>query len=368
MIDINSMLKTMIDKNASDLHLRVGCAPVFRINGVLYRAQMENISFDDMNKFFAVLFKEEQKKRFDSESELDVGVGLAGIGRFRINAFKQRGSNALAIRCIKTEVPNFNSLNLPKVILDIATKNRGLILVTGTTGSGKSTLLASMIDYINEQKAVNVVTIEDPIEYLYKNKKSAIAQREVGTDTNSFENALRGCFRQDPDVILIGEIRDSKTMETALSASDTGHLVMSTLHTMNAVETITRIISFFPPYQHDQIRLILSNVLVAIISLRLIPRKDGSGRIPAPEVLVNNATIHEYILNPENTNLIPDAISDGYSQYGSQTFDQSLFQLYKNDLISFPVAMQFASNPDDFNLKVSGGVSGISDRKWIESG
>jgi len=366
MSDIHSLLKVMIDKNSSDLHLRVGCAPIYRINGLLYQAQMPQLSNDDMSKCFSVLFKEEQRKQFEKENELDVGIGLAGVGRFRINAFRQRGTNSLAIRSIKTEVPAFGSLNLPDVILDIASKNRGLILVTGTTGSGKSTLLASMIDHVNDMKAVNIVTIEDPIEYLYKNKKSAIAQREIGTDTKSFENALRGCFRQDPDVILIGEIRDSKTMETALSASDTGHLVMSTLHTMNAVETITRVISFFPPHQHDQIRLIMSNVLVAIVSLRLIPRKDGAGRVPAPEILINNATIHEYILDPEKTNLIPDAISDGYTQYGSQTFDQSLYQLYNNELISFQIAMQYASNPDDFELKVAGGVSGTSDRKWID--
>jgi twitching motility protein PilT len=328
---------------------------------------MPHISHEDMNKCYSIIFNEEQWKQFENENELDVGVGLAGVGRFRINAFKQRGTNSLAIRSIKTEVPVFESLGLPEVLLDIASKNRGLILVTGTTGSGKSTLLASMIDHINHMKSVNIVTIEDPIEYLYKNKKSAIAQREIGTDTRSFDTALRGCFRQDPDVILIGEIRDSKTMETALSASDTGHLVMSTLHTMNAVETITRIISFFPPYQHDQIRLILSNVLIGIISLRLIPRKDGTNRVPAAEILINNATIHEYILDPDRTNLINDAIGDGYTQYGSQTFDQSLYQLYNNELISFQTAMQYASNPDDFELKVAGGVSGTSDRKWIDS-
>lgn len=367
MIDITSMLKKMVEQNASDLHLRVGCAPIFRINGILYRVQMEPITSTYMNECFAILFTEKQQKLFLEMDDLDAGIGIPGVGRFRINAFKQRGTLALAIRCIKTEVPSFNKLNLPEIILDIAIKNRGLILVTGTTGSGKSTLLASMIDHINENKAVNIVTIEDPIEYLYKNKKSAIVQREIGSDTDSFESALRGCFRQDPDVILIGEIRDKKTMETALSASDTGHLVMSTLHTMNAVETITRIISFFPPHQHEQIRLILANVLVSIISLRLIPNKEGTGRVPASEVLINNAVIHDYILNQEATNLITDAISDGYTQYGSQTFDQSLYQLYNNDFISFQVAMQYASNPDDFELKVSGGISGTSDRKWIDS-
>jgi len=332
------------------------------------RAQTDTITFDIMDQFVSGLLTDRQREQFDQEDELDVGVGVKGIGRFRVNVFNQRGTVALAIRSIKTEVPTFTSLNLPEVILDIATKSRGLILVTGTTGSGKSTLLASMIDHINENKAVNIVTIEDPIEFLHKNKKSAIAQREIGSDTQSFKRALRGCFRQDPDVILIGEIRDSNTMETALSAADTGHLVMSTLHTMNAVETITRIVSFFPPHQHDQIRLILSNVLVAVISLRLIPRKDGQGRAPAAEVLINNAAIAEYILDPEKMNLIPESIADGYTQYGSQTFDQSLQQLYKDELISFQQALQYASNPDDFQLKVAGGVSGTSDRSWLDDG
>jgi twitching motility protein PilT len=245
-----------------------------------------------------------------------------------MNVFRQRGTTALAIRSIKTDVPTFSELHLPEVILDIANKSRGLILVTGTTGSGKSTLLASMVDHVNGNKAVNIVTIEDPIEYLHRNKKSIIAQREIGTDADTFQQALRACFRQDPNTILIGEIRDVETMETALSASDTGHLVMSTLHTMNAMETISRVVSFFPPH---------------------------------------NAAMKEYIYNPQKANLIPDAIAEGYMQYGSQTFDQSLYSLYKNDLISFEVALQYASNPDDFELKVAGGVSGTSDRKWIDT-
>ncbi|MBN1981291.1 MAG: Flp pilus assembly complex ATPase component TadA, partial [Chitinivibrionales bacterium] len=212
-----------------------------------------------------------------------------------------------------------------------------------------------------------IITIEDPIEFLFRNKKSAIVQRQIGTDADSFSRALRASFRQDPDVIMIGEIRDAETMETALSASDTGHLVMSTLHTMNAMETITRIVSFFPPHQHEQVRLILSNVLVAIISLRLIVGKDGKSRVPAAEVMINNAAISEYIIDPFKLKQIPIAVAEGYNQYGSQTFDQSLYQLYKNDTITFQVAMQYASNPDDFELKVAGGVSGTSDRRWIDS-
>ncbi len=365
-MDIHSLCKAMIDQAASDLHLRVGCVPIFRVNGMMYRAQTETISIEDMDLCLSTLLTDRHRQQFGREDDLDVGVGLKGIGRFRVNVYKQRGTVAMAIRSIKTEVPNFSSLNLPQVILDIATRNRGLVLVTGTTGSGKSSLLAAMVDHINENKAVNIVTIEDPIEFLHKNKKSAIAQREIGSDTNSFEKALRACFRQDPDVILIGEIRDSLTIETALSAADTGHLVMSTLHTMNAKETITRIVSFFPPHQHEEIRLVLSNVLMAIICLRLIPRKDGQGRVPAAEVMINNAAISEYIRDPDKMNLIPEAIASGNTQYGSQSFDQSLFQLYKDELITFQLALQYASNPDDFELKVAGGVSGASERDWIE--
>lgn len=364
--DIHSLLKAMIDQNASDLHLRVGSAPVFRIHGMLYTARMEPLTVQHLEHYMETLLNEKQRKQFLHDGDIDLGVGIKGVGRFRLNVFKQRGTVAFAVRSIKTEVPVFTELNLPEVILDIATKNRGLILVTGTTGSGKSTLLASMIDHINENKSVNIVTIEDPIEFLYRNKKSVIVQRELGSDTDTFQRALRGCFRQDPDVILIGEIRDKETMETALSAADTGHLVMSTLHTMNAMETITRIVSFFPPHQHEQVRLILSNVLVAIVSLRLIPKKDEQSRVPAVEVLINNATVAEYIIDKDKAHLIPDTIAEGYTQYGSQTFDQSLYQLYKSDLISFEMALQFASNPDDFELKVAGGVSGTSDRRWIE--
>jgi twitching motility protein PilT len=363
-MNINMLLKTMIDKNASDLHLRVGTPPTFRISTTLFRAQTEPVSAEEMEKMCAEIMRPEQKEEFDKTNELDFAVGLKGVGRFRINACRQRGTASFAIRSIKTQIPTFTELGLPSVILDIAMKKRGLILVTGTTGSGKSTLLASMIDHINNNTSVNIVTIEDPIEYLYRDKKSIVAQREVGTDTQRFANALRACFRQDPDVILIGEIRDQDTMDTAMSAADTGHLVMSTLHTMNAMETISRILSFFPPHQHQQVRLVLSSVLVAVISLRLLPKQDGTGMVPAAEIMINNAAIAEYILNPEKSHLIMPAICEGYTQYGSQSFDQSLLQLFKDDLITFQIAKQSASNPDDFELKVKG-VEGTSDRRWI---
>ncbi len=361
---IYALLNAMVDKGASDLHIRVGAPPVFRINGSLFRAKMEPFKPDQLQQYVQEVLTEEQKLLFEQKHDLDFALGVRGVGRFRLNVFRQRGTPSLAVRSIKTEVPVFEELNMPPVVLDLCMKRRGLILITGTTGSGKSTLLASMINHINQSRSVNIVTVEDPIEFLHKDKKSVIAQREIGSDTLDFAAALRGCFRQDPDVILIGEIRDKETMETALSASDTGHLVMSTLHTMNAAETISRIITFFPPHQHEQVRLVLSSVLVGIISLRLIPRKDGSGRVPAAEILINSATIGEYIREAEKAHLILEAISDGASQYGSQTFDQSLYMLYRNNLISYETAKLFTDNPENFDLRV-GGISGASDR-WHE--
>ncbi|NLE00980.1 MAG: type IV pilus twitching motility protein PilT [Fibrobacter sp.] len=364
MITIQALLKLMMEKGASDLHLRAGVIPVFRIHGDLVRLPLEAFKPEEMDLFAQNLMNPSQYSMFQKENELDFAVGMKGVGRFRINAYRQRGTISFAIRSIKTQVPDFSELFLPEVILDIAMHKRGLILVTGTTGSGKSTLLASMIDHINSNTTSNIITIEDPIEFLYRDKKSIIAQRELGPDTHSFANALRASFRQDPDIILIGEIRDRETIETAMSAADTGHLVMSTLHTMNTVETISRIISFFPPHQHDQIRLVLSSVLVGIISLRLLPRIDGNGQIPAAEILINNANISELILSPDKTHLIYDAVADGYSQYGSQTFDQSLLYLYQEGFISLETAKQYASNPDDFELQIRG-VQGTSDRRWM---
>jgi len=364
MIHINALLKLMVDKSASDLHMRVGVHPVLRVNGDLFKLQTERLTAPDMDGFLQTLMKPEQHEIFLKNNEYDFAYGLKDVGRFRINAFRQRGSASLAIRAIKTQAPEFTDLGLPQVLLDIAMHKRGLILVTGTTGSGKSTLLASMIEHINNNAPSNIITIEDPIEFLYKDKRSIIAQREIGPDTHNFANALRASFRQDPDIILIGEIRDKETMETALSAADTGHLVMSTLHTMNTVETISRIISFFPPHQHDQIRLVLSSVLVSIVSLRLLPRKDGAGRVPATEIMINTANIAELIMQPEKTHLILQAVSEGYNQYGSQTFDQSLIRLYQDDMITLQVAKQYASNADDFDLQVRG-VQGTSDRRWM---
>lgn len=364
MIQIEALMKLMVEKGASDLHIRSGSVPVFRINGDLFKLQTEVITPGMLEHILQMLMSAEQVALFQRSKEYDFAIGIKGAGRFRINVFRQRGTPCIAVRHIKTQVPDFNELCLPGVILDIAMRKRGLVLVTGTTGSGKSTLLGSMIEHINKNTSSNIVTIEDPIEFLYKDKKSIISQREIGSDTENFESALRATFRQDPDIILIGEIRDKETIETALSAANTGHLVMSTLHTMNSVETLSRIISFFPPHQHDQIRLVLSNTLVSVISLRLLPKKNGNGRIPACEILINNANIAELIMKPDKQHLINQAISEGYNQYGSQSFDQSLLKLYQEDYISLQIAKQYASNPDDFELAIRG-VSGTSDRRWL---
>ncbi|MCL2844939.1 MAG: PilT/PilU family type 4a pilus ATPase [Chitinivibrionia bacterium] len=360
-MDYKSLLSAMVKQNASDLHLRVGCAPFFRLYGSLVPAKVPNLTLDDMQKILSEMLDEQQLNMLKQRREVDAGVMLPGVGRFRVNVYSQRGTPAIAIRNIKLDIPPFDSLNVPETIRKIAMEPRGLILVTGTTGSGKSTLLASMIDIINSSKKVNIISIEDPIEFLHRNKLATVAQREVGSDTISYTEALKAAMRQDPDVILMGEIRDAETMSLALAAADTGHLVLSTLHTMNTVETVSRAISFFSHHQHEQIRQMLASVLAAVVSMRLIPKKGG-GLIPACEIMVNNSTIEEYLKSPDHLNMINDAIAAGNKIYGSQTFDQSLEELYKKELVDFDVAKSFASNPSDFELKVLGGISGSSDR------
>ncbi len=361
-MDYKGLLHTMVTKGASDLHLRVGCVPYFRIHGELYGAKTDTLRPEDMRVILQSILNAEQLEHFAHKNEIDAGIGVPGIGRFRVNVYSQRSTPAIAFRHIKSEIPDFSELHIPNVALDIAMQRRGLILVTGTTGSGKSTLLASMIDHINANRNVNIITVEDPIEFIHRNKKAAIAQREVGQDTVSYTEALRAAMRQDPDTLLMGEIRDEETMLGALTAADTGHLVLSTMHTLNAVETVSRAISFFPYYQHDQIRLLLGSVLKAVISMRLIPKSDGSGLVPACEIMVNNATVEEYLMDPDKLKMIPDIIASGHKQYGSQTFDQSLENLYHNELVDFKTAQQYSSNPEDFELKVLGGISGMSER------
>jgi twitching motility protein PilT len=354
-MELKELLRVTVERGASDLHLKVGRQPVLRLNGVLIpmlekkRLMQEEttaIAFEIMNDY--------QKEKFKRNNEIDLAHSVPGLGRFRVNIFRQRGTVGLVFRVIPMRVRTIEELNLPKTIVDVALEERGLILCTGTTGSGKSTTLASMIDTINEQRTVHIMTIEDPIEYLHRDKKSLINQRELGTDTFSFSDALRAALRQDPDVILVGEMRDFATIETALAAAETGHLVFSTLHTTDTVETIQRIIAFYPPHQQQQIRLQLASVLKGLISQRLIPRSDQKGRVPAAEIMRSTALIRDCIIDPHKTVAIKDAIEQGVSQYGMQSFDQSLRFLVKSGLVTYQEALRRCSNPDDFALKFKG--------------
>ncbi len=361
-MNLKSVLKEMVEKDASDLHLKAGSPPVFRINGKLVMIKHPSLSPDDLKGAAVNLMTPEQQKKFARDKELDFGVGVPGLARFRVNAYLQRSSIAIAMRKIPMTVKPLSELNLPQVLKDLSMKPRGFILCTGTTGSGKSTTLAAIIDHINEHVARNIITIEDPIEFLFTDKKSIISQREIGTDTFSFAIALKHAMRQDPDTILVGEIRDKDTIDTALKAADTGHLVMSTLHTLNASETINRIISFYPPHQQQHIRVLLSSTLIAVLSLRLIPKADGSGRIPAVEVMINTPTVKEFILDPLETLKIPQAIAEG-AQYQMQSFDQSIMSLYEHAQISYEDAIENVTNQDEFKLRLRG-IQGTSDRSW----
>jgi twitching motility protein PilT len=367
-MEINDLLRIAIENDASDLHIKVGSPPILRIAGELAPLPSEEriTKQDAMNIAFSVM-SPAQKEVFTKKNELDTAYSVPGLGRFRCNIFVQRGTIGLVLRVIMKNIPSMEELHLPDVLKKLALEERGLILVTGTTGSGKSTTLATMIDLVNMNRTCNIITIEDPIEYLHRDKKSIVNQREVGSDTESFSKALRSALRQDPDVILVGEMRDFETIQTALIAAETGHLVMSTLHTTDATETVNRIIAVFPPYQHKQVRVQLSSVIRGIISMRLMPRADGKGRVPAVEVLVATAMIKDCILDPEKTKLIPDVISQGKIIYGMQTFDQSLFDLFKSELITYEEALRRATNPDDFVLKVKG-VQSTSDLAHTESG
>jgi len=366
-MNFKQMMQEMQNRRASDLHLRVGIRPMVRSDGKLMPIDDNILLHDDMDKILSQILNDEQKEKFHKKREMDLALSISKMGRFRINLYKQRGTMGVAIRQVNTTVPGFDELNLPQVIKNVANNKRGLIIVTGTTGSGKSTTLASMVEYINTNRHENILTIEDPIEYIYRDKKSIISQREVGGDTESFSAALKHAFRQDPDIILIGEIRDADTMSIALTAADTGHLVLTTLHTLNAVETVSRIISFFPPHQHQQIRMLLAGTLKSIICQRLLPRCDGPGRVPAVEILVSTASIREAIIDPAKTIGILDFIEQGAIQYGMQSFDQSIMNLYRAGTISFDEAMAQCSNPDDFDLRVKG-ITSASDRGWAEMG
>jgi len=354
-MNINDLLKIAVERKASDIHLKVGSHPIIRVDGQLEPLQdLKRLMQEDTVAMAFSIMNARQKQRFKEELEIDIAYSVPGLGRFRCAIFQQRGSVGLVLRVIPARIFSIRELMLPSVLEKISTESRGLVLCTGTTGSGKSTTLAAMIDYINSNRSEHVITVEDPIEFLHRDKRSLVNQREIDVDTRGFAGALRSALRQDPDVILVGEMRDFETIETALLAAETGHLVFSTLHTLDATETINRIISVFPPHHQKQIRIQLSQVLKAIVSLRLVPRADGIGRVPAVEVLISTPYIRECIENKEKTKFIREQIALGTSQYGMQTFDQSLFQLYKNGLITLDEALRRASNPDEFRLKIQG--------------
>ena len=354
-MNLNDLLKFAIEREASDLHLKVGSHPVVRVDGELSPlSEFKRLMQEDTVAMAFSIMNARQKQRFKEEFEIDLAYSVPGLGRFRCNVFQQRGSVGLVLRVIPARIRTVRELLLPKVLEKLCLERRGLILCTGTTGSGKSTTLAAMIDHINSNRLEHIITIEDPIEFLHRDKKSIVNQREVEVDTLGFPQAMRVALRQDPDVILVGEMRDYETIETALLAAETGHLVLSTLHTLDATETINRIISVFPPHQQKQIRIQLAQVMRAAISMRLVPRADGTGRVPAVEVMVATPYIRECIENKERTKYIREQISLGTSQYGMQTFDQSLYQLYKSGLITLDEALRRSTNPDEFKLKVQG--------------
>ena len=354
-MNINDLLKIAVERKASDLHLKVGSHPVIRVDGdLLPLGDLKRLMQEDTIAMAFSMMNARQKQRFKEELELDIAYSVPGLGRFRCNVFQQRGAVGLVLRVIPARIQSIRELMLPPVLERICEERRGMILCTGTTGSGKSTSLAAMLDYINSTRTEHMITIEDPIEFLHRDKKSIVNQREIDVDTHSFAGALRAALRQDPDVLLVGEMRDYETIETALLAAETGHLVFSTLHTLDATETVNRIISVFPPHHQKQIRIQLSQVLKSVISLRLVPRADGMGRVPAAEVLISTAYIRECIENKEKTKYIREQIALGTSQYGMQTFDQSLYQLYKSGLITLDEALKRATNPDEFRLKIQG--------------
>src|ERR1700757_2221376 len=354
-MNIDDLLRIAMERRASDLHLKVGNYPHLRIDGDLVPlTDQPRVTAEDMLNMAFSMMSARQKQKFKETTEIDMAYGVAGLGRFRVNVFQQRGNVGMVLRVIPTKIRTVEELNLPAVIGKICEEQRGLVLVTGTTGSGKSTTLASMIDRINADRSDHIITIEDPIEFLHRDKHSFINQREVEVDTANFSTALRAALRQDPDVILVGEMRDLETISTALLAAETGHLVFSTLHTLDATETIQRIIAVFPPPEQKQIRLQMAATLKAVVSQRLVRRADDKGRVPACEVMIATAYIRDCVINPDKTRLIHDAIAAGTSQYGMQTFDQSIFDLYTKQLISLEEALLRASNPDEFRLRIQG--------------
>jgi twitching motility protein PilT len=361
--NFKDVLQQLVQRNASDLHLKVGRPPTLRLHGELVPLDQPALKPEDLKGLAEQLMTPRQVKEFTDNKECDFAIGVPGIGRFRCNVYQQRGSLCYAMRSIPYQAKTLRELNLPPVLEEISLRPRGLVLVTGITGSGKSTALAAMIQHLNEHRKANVITIEDPIEFLHRDINCNINQREVGTDTATFAQALRRVLRQDPDVILIGEIRDLETLDTALKAADTGHLVFSTLHTTDATQTINRVLSFYPPHQQAEVRFSLASALQAVVSLRLVPRADKPGRVPACEVLINTQTVRDQIRDMDKSLNIPDLIKEGTVQYGMQSFDQSLMHYYSQGIISYESAVFFATSPSEFALRVQG-VAGTSDNSW----
>ncbi|BDU70119.1 twitching motility protein PilT [Geothrix oryzae] len=353
---INELLTVVCEQGASDLHLKVGNHPIARIRGKLTpMTQFKRLVQEDtIAMAYAIMASDKQKAKFKENLDLDIAYSVPSLGRFRCNIFNQRGTVGLVLRVIPRKIYTIDDLMLPKVLKTICEEQRGLVLVTGTTGSGKSTTLAAMIDLINATRTEHILTIEDPIEYLHRDNLSIVNQREVEADCRTFSSALRAALRQDPDVILVGEMRDLETIETALHAAETGHLVFSTLHTLDATETINRVISVFPPHHQKQIRLQLAAVLKGVISQRLVPRADGQGRVPAVEVMVATETVRSCIEDKDKTKMLKDVIASGTAQYGMQTFDQSLYFLLRQGLITEEEALLRATNVGEFKLRLEG--------------
>jgi len=365
-MELPEILAEAVRNDASDVLLKVGSPPAFRLGADLLPLEgAAELTPERMQQIVGELTDDFRRQRLEAEMQVDLAYEHPDLGRFRVNIFRQRGLLSIVIRVIKTDIRSIAALNLPPVVERLSSERRGLILVTGTTGSGKSTTLAAMIDHINRTRQAHIITIEDPIEYVHRDRISFINQREIGYDATGFAAALKAALRQNPDVILVGEMRDLETIETAIMAAETGHLVMSTLHTLDAPETITRTISAFPEDQREQVRLILSSVLKGIISQRLIPRADKQGMVPAVEVLVSSARVREYVADKSKSPELRDVIAQGYTSYGMQTFDQSLMSLFRSGLITYDEALLHCSNVTDFELKVRG-IASTSDSRWSD--
>ena len=350
-VPIDELLAKMQEVDASDLHLKVGSPPVMRIDGELHPTSLPGLKPADTEAFANSLFTETAAAEFRSKGESDFAYGRSQLGRFRVNAYRQRGSVSIVVRRVLSESPGYSELGLPPVLEKLAMEPRGLVLVTGPTGSGKTTTLAAMIDHINSTRKVNILTIEDPIEVLHSDKLGIVSQREIGVDTEDFAEALKRVLRQDPDIIMIGEMRDAETVRAALKAAETGHLVLSSLHTIDATETISRIVDFFPPYQQKQVRLLLAGMLRGVVSMRLVDRADGHGRVPAVEVLTMNARVFDRIVDEKNTHTLADVIKEG-EFYGMQSFDQAILGLFKKGTITYEAALGAATNAHDFKVKL----------------